>query len=114
MSWADERGNAENCIRELKCDLDACGCGVHRFHANAFAMHVGVLAYNLMCWLRLVAGDLGDDAAHWQTRTWRSRLFNLPGYLIRRARRTVLKLAVALPMLELFHDLLAAFVDTWG
>jgi len=115
LSWTDERGNAENGIRELKNDLDACGCGVHGFHANAFAMHAGVLAYNLICWLRLLAQNTGaDDAARWQTRTWRRRMFTLPGYIVRRARQAMLKLSATVPALILMRDLLAGMLDTWG
>ena len=115
LSWADERGNVENGIRELKRDLDACGCGVYGFHANALVMHTGVLAYNIVCWLRLLARQQGqDEASRWQTRTWRRRLFVLPGYVVRRARRAVLKLSASLPTLALLQDLLAGLVDTWG
>lgn len=121
LEWADERGNAENCVRELKGDLDACGCGLYQFHANAFAMHAAVLAYNAICWLRLVAhasaaGTTGAprDAARWQTRTWRRELFAVPGYLVRRSRQFVLKVTTSSTTLALFRDLAAAFVDTWG
>jgi hypothetical protein len=113
LDWADGRGNCENFIKELKNDFDALGCGQHQFNANAAWMHIGLLAYNLMCALRLLAGAIGhDQAARWRTGSWRTWLFAIPAYLVRSGRNVKLKLAAALPLLHLFSELVRAITDT--
>lgn len=109
LAWADDRANAENMVRELKSDLGACDAGLYQFFANATVMHTGMLAYNLISWLRLIASELGEDeAARWQARSWRARLFTLPGYLVRSGRQVMLRIAATTPVLALLTGLVHA------
>ena len=114
LTWANGRGDVENCIREAKSDLDTFGCGFRRFAANAAWMHVGMLAYNLMCWLRLSSRSLPLGATTWQTRTWRTHFFSIPGYLARTGRRCLLTLATTSGIFTLFRDLSAALSTAYG
>ena len=113
LEWADGRANCENFIKELKYDFDALGCGQHQFNANAAWMHIGLLAYNLMCAMRAIAGQIGDKrAASWRTGSWRTWLFAIPAYLTKSGRSLALKLAAALPMVQFYNDLVRAIANT--
>jgi len=132
--------------------VDALGCGFRNFTANALWMHIGLLAYNLVCWLRLLElrGELrgdgplkktprgsdesrargprrrdrspaqksarrrADSPSRWQTRTWRTRFFTLPGYLARSGRQFVLKLAASVSSVERARGLAARIAVAYG
>lgn len=109
LAWADDRANAENMVCELKCELHACDGSLYQFFANAAVMHSGMLAYNLVCWLRLIAGELGhEEASRWRASSWRTRLLTLPGYLARSGRRLLLRVSAPAPMLALLTGLVQA------
>jgi len=114
LAWSDGRANVENCVRELKSDLDALGCGFYKFAANAAWMHMGLLVYNVVCYLRLLCAG-GDHAAKaWQARTWRNRFFLLPGYITRTGRRLFLNFAGIGGALALFRDLVQMTATAYG
>jgi hypothetical protein len=89
----DHRDHAtvELAIRDLKegAGLEHRPSG--RFFANAAWLGCAVLAHNLIRWTARL-GDVHPDTQLTVTRTVRSRLLALPGRLINRSRRWVLRL----------------------
>jgi len=86
-----DHATVELAIRDLKegAGLEHCPSG--RFFANAAWLGCAVLAHNLTRWtVRLGGIQPGDQLT--VTRTVRSRVFALPGRLVNRSGRTVLRL----------------------
>ena len=100
VEWYNQRGTAENFIKEIKH-----GFGLHRvpcgqFHANAAWLRIAALAYNLFLLQQHLA--LPPDLARCSVSTVRWRLYQIAGRLVRHARQWVLKVAAEL---EAFADL---------
>ncbi len=91
VHWHNERGNAENCNKEIKLGfgMDKMPCG--QFGANAVFFRLGVIAYNLMVGLKFMA--LPED---WHTKTIKTlrwQLLNIAGKVVNHAGQIILKLA---------------------
>jgi hypothetical protein len=96
--WHNQRGQAENFIKELKSGfgMEQMPSGV--FSANALYFGLGVLAYNTAQALKLFFLD-----KEWRRHTigtLRWRLVEIAGKVIRHGRQLILKLAVPLEKLE--------------
>jgi hypothetical protein len=96
--WHNQRGQAENFIKELKSGfgMEQMPSGV--FEANALYFGLGVLAYNTAQALKLFFLD-----KEWRRHTigtLRWRLVEIAGKVIRHGRQLILKLAVPLEKLE--------------
>ena len=102
---ADHRQHAdvENVIRDLKYGLGLNHLPSGKFAANAAWLALNLIAHNLCCWLTRLAG-LGIQCL----KTLRRRLFNVPGRLVRSARRTRLKLLAEWPWRDQFMAALTA------
>ncbi|MDZ7694269.1 MAG: IS1380 family transposase [Balneolaceae bacterium] len=84
-----DRGEAETWIQAVKSQIGAGTTLVNEFWANALLWQLGVLAYNLTVWLRL----LTDTGAWRQTpRTFREWFIRCAGKLTTHARRWTLKM----------------------
>jgi len=97
-----DHATVELAIRDLKegAGLEHCPSG--RFFANAAWLACAVLAHNLIRWTaRLGAVHPADQLT--VTRTVRSRLLNIPGRLVNRSRRLILRLPARWPWATTFH-----------
>jgi hypothetical protein len=103
LKWHNQRGQAENFNKELKIGLgmERMPCG--QTHANAVFFRIGVLAYNLFIgfkrlscpesWMRHTIG------------TFRWKMVQVAGRIVKHAGETVLKLMIDLEKLELFKGI---------
>jgi Transposase DDE domain group 1 len=90
-----DRGDAENRIKELKCDLAIDRTSCSRFLANQFRVLLTAAAYVLMQELRLRARH--TDCARAQVGTLRTRLLKLAAWVEVSVRRIVLHLPRRFP-----------------
>jgi hypothetical protein len=100
-----DHATVELAIRDLKegAGLEHCPSG--RFFANAAWLGCAVLAHNLIRWTARL-GNVHPDTQLTVTRTVRSRLLALPGRLVNRSRRWVLRLPARWPWATTFNTVL--------
>jgi hypothetical protein len=99
------RGEMENRIKELKCDLRMDRTSCHRFRANQFRVLLHAAAYLLLGAVR--AGLAGTDLARAQVGTLQRRLLKLGVRVKETARRVWLQFASSHPLQGLWPELLA-------
>ena len=101
-----DHASVELAIRDLKegAGLEHCPSG--KFFANAAWLACGVLAHNLYRWT-VAIGDLHPNDKLTVARTVRTRLLALPGRLVNRAGRWILRLPARWPWAEQFLASLA-------
>lgn len=101
LEWHNQRGQAENFNKELKSGLglEQMPCG--QMHANAVFFRIGVIAYNLFIGFK----RLSCPEAWWHhtIATFRWKLIQVAGRIVRHAGRVILKLVVDANELALFH-----------
>ena len=95
------RGDAENRIKELKCDLQIDRTSCHHWWANQLRLLLASLAYTLMETIRRV-GLKGTELARAQCTTIRLKLFKVGAIITRNTRRIRFLLSSACPYQELF------------
>jgi hypothetical protein len=97
LEWHNQRGQAENFNKELKSGfgLERMPCG--QFSANAVFFRIGVIAYNLFIGFKRLLCPL----AWWPhtITTFRWKLIQVAGRIVRHAGRVILKLRVDAQML---------------
>jgi hypothetical protein len=100
-----DHARVELAIRDLKegAGLEHCPSG--RFFANAAWLGCAVLAHNLIRWTAHLGHLHGDDQLT-VARTVRSRVIALPGRLVNRSGRLVLRLPDRWPWAKTFTDAL--------
>jgi hypothetical protein len=100
-----DHATVELAIRDLKegAGLEHCPSG--RFFANAAWLGCAVLAHNLTRWTARL-GDVHPAGQLTVTRTIRTQLLQLPGRLVNRSRRWVLRLPAHWPWARTFHTAL--------
>jgi len=99
------RGEMENRIKELKCDLRIDRTSCHRFAANQFRVLLHAAAYLLLCALRY--GLAATELARAQVSTLQRRLLKLGVRVKETARRVWLQFASSCPLQSLWPLLLA-------
>lgn len=113
FDWYEQRGQAENFIKELKRDLaaDRLSCSAHR--ANAFRLQLHALTYNLLVLFRrhVLAGTQLATAT---IDTVRLRLFKVGARVHRTARRVWFHFATGWPGQPLFRDVLERLAPIRG
>lgn len=105
FDFYEDRGQAENHIKELKNQLKADRLSCHRFEANAFRLVLHALAYQLINLFRSSLSDPQLRSA--QTKTLRCKLFKVGALLRQTTRRFWLHLASGWPHQELLAAALA-------
>ncbi len=103
LEWHNQRGQAENFNKELKIGfgMERMPCG--QSHANAVFFRIGVLAYNLFIGFKRLSCP---EAWVKQTiATFRWKMVQVAGRIVRHAGEIVLKLMVDLGKLELFRGI---------
>jgi hypothetical protein len=96
-----DHATVELAIRDLKEGAGMEHCPSGEFFANAAWLACAVLAHNLVRWTARL-GDVHPDGQLTVARTVRSRLFSLPGRLVNRSGRHVLRLPQRWPWASTF------------
>lgn len=101
VEWYNQRGTAENYIKELKYNfgLRRVPCG--QFAANAAWLRIASLAYNLF--LLQQALTLPEELKTASVSTVRWQLYQTPARIVRHAHRLVVKLAASDRIISLFQ-----------
>jgi hypothetical protein len=104
LTWAarmvthfyNQRGTAEQWIKEGKYALNWTRLSCHGFAANQVRLQLFALAYNLGNFLRRLA--LPRSVSHWSLRTLQTRLIKIGAKVVKHARYTCFQMAeVSLP-----------------
>ena len=103
LEWHNQRGQAENFNKELKIGfgMERMPCG--QTYANAVFFRIGVIAYNLFIGFKRLSCP-----ASWVKQTiatFRWRMVQVAGRIVRHAGETVLKLLIDLKKLEFFKGI---------
>jgi hypothetical protein len=103
LKWHNQRGQAENFNKELKIGLgmERMPCG--QTHANAVFFRIGVIAYNLFIGFKRLCCPEG-----WRKHTiatFRWKMVQVAGRIVRHGGETVIKLMIDLETLELFKKI---------
>jgi hypothetical protein len=103
LKWHNLRGQAENFNKELKIGLgmERMPCG--QSYANAVFFRIGVIAYNLFIGFKRLSCP-GSWMRH-TISTFRWKMVQVAGRIVRHAGETVLKLMIDLEKLELFKEI---------
>jgi hypothetical protein len=101
IAWYDDRGTAENWIKELKLDIHADRLSCHRFRANAFRLQLHSLALLLLAYFRRAVLQ-GTRLASATIGTIRLQLLKVAGRVVRSVRRLWFHLASHWPGQALF------------
>jgi Transposase DDE domain group 1 len=104
VRFYNQRGTAEQWIKERKEATHWTRLSCHRFRANEVRLLLGVIAYNLGNLLRRLA--LPRAIQSWSLTSLQLRLFKTGGRLIRHARYFVLQLAESYLTQRLFGQIL--------
>lgn len=100
LAWHNQRGQAENFNKELKrgFGLEQMPCG--QFGANAVFFRIGVMAYNLFIGFKRLACP--EAWGHHTMATFRWKVVQVAGRIVRHAGRLILRLVVDAEKLALF------------
>jgi hypothetical protein len=102
IAWYDQRGSAENRIKELKLDIHADRLSCSRFRANAARLQLHTIALLLLAYFRRrVLADTRLATA--RIGTLRVQLFKVGARVVRSVRRLWFHLASHWPGQVLFH-----------
>ena len=104
VRFYNQRGTAEQWIKEGKAATHWTRLSCHRFRANEVRLLLGVIAYNLGNLLRRLVLPLTIQS--WSLTSLQQRLFKTGGRLIRHARYFVLQLAEGHLTGSLFRQIL--------
>jgi hypothetical protein len=101
VSLHNQRGQAENYIKELLngFGIEWMPCG--QTYGNAVFFRIGVLAYNLFLAMKLLALPLWYRTFTISTARW--KLYQLAGAVVKHAHQILLKLAAPIDKIALFH-----------
>src|SRR5918999_843240 len=100
----DDRGQCENRIKELKCDLRAERLSCHRYRANALRLQLHALAYQLLVLFRRHVLR-HSELTHARLETLRLKLFKVAARFKRTARRFWFHLSSSWPGRDLFVEI---------
>jgi hypothetical protein len=101
LAWHNQRGQAENFNKELKngMGMERMPCG--QSYANGVFFRIGVIAYNLFIGFKRLACP--ESWVKQTIATFRWKMIQVAGRIVRHAGGTVLKLMIGLEKLELFE-----------
>ena len=103
LEWHNQRGQAENFNKELKIGfgMERMPCG--QTYANAVFFRIGVLAYNLFIGFKRLSCP--ESWMKQTIATFRWKMVQVAGRIVKHAGETVLKLMIDLEKLELFKGI---------
>jgi hypothetical protein len=110
VTWFyNQRGKAEQCIKEGKNAIKWTRLSCRKFRDNAVRLQLHALAYNLGNFMRTLA--LPKEVEHWSLTTLREKLVKIGAKVVRHGRYVTFQLAeVAVPR-ELFRNILSLIDD---
>jgi len=103
LKWHNQRGQSENFNKELKIGLgmERLPCG--QTHANAVFFRIGVIAYNLFIGFKRLSCP--ETWMKHTIDTFRWKMVQVAGRIVRHAGKIVLKLMMDVERLELFRGI---------
>jgi hypothetical protein len=103
LKWHNQRGQAENFNKEIKIGfgMERMPCG--QTYANAVFFRIGVIAYNLFIGFKRLSCP--ESWMKHTIATFRWKMVQVAGRIVRHAGKTVLKLMIDLEKLELFKGI---------
>ncbi len=111
MRFYNQRGTAEQWIKEGKYALNWTRLSCHGFEENQVRLQLFALAYNLANFLRRLA--LPRAVKHWSLTTLREKLIKIGAKVVTHARHTTFQMAeVAVPR-QLFRAILERIRRLW-
>ena len=105
VAFYNQRGTAEQWIKEGKNAAKWTRLSCHAMKANAVRLQLHALAYNLANFLRTLA--LPDEMARWSLTTIREKVVKIGAKVIAHARYTIFQMAEVAVSRDLFRNLLA-------
>ena len=102
----NQRGTAEQHIKEGKNAITWTRLSCRRFAANAVRLQLHVLAYNLANFLRTLT--LPEAVSHWSMTTLCDRLVKIGARIVRHGRSVTLQMAEVMVPRALFGQILDA------
>jgi hypothetical protein len=106
VAFYNQRGTAEQHIKEGKNAVTWTRLSCHRFAANAVRLQLHALAYNLANFLRTLA--LPDEVKQWSMTTLRERLVKIGAKIVRHGRSVTFQMAEVMVPRQLFQKILGA------
>jgi len=104
VKFYNQRGTAEQWIKEGKYALNWTRLSCHDFVDNQVRLQLFALAYNLGNFLRQLA--LPKSVKEWSLRTLREKLIKIGAKVVRHARYVTFQMAEVLVSRSLFYDIL--------
>jgi len=103
LKWHNQRGQAENFNKELKIGfgMERMPCG--QSYANAVFFRIGVIAYNLFIGFKRLSCP--ESWMKQTIATFRWKIVQIAGRIVKHAGKTVLKLMIDLEKLGLFREI---------
>ena len=102
----NQRGTAEQHIKEGKNAITWTRLSCHRFAANAVRLQLHALAYNLANFLRTLT--LPEAVSHWSMTTLRGRLVKIGAKIVRHGRSITFQMAEVMVSRGLFKQVLGS------
>ena len=102
--WHRAKANLENQIKEAKLGLGLDNLPCRSFHANWAFLLCTMLAFNLLCWLKLLALPARERTSY--AKRLRFRFIAVAATIGRSGRRLVLRLSAGYPLLNDFVETL--------
>jgi hypothetical protein len=103
LEWHNQRGQAENFNKEVKngIGMERMPCG--QSYANAVFFRIGVIAYNLFIGFKRLSCP--ESWMKQTIATFRWKMVQIAGRIVKHAGKTVLRLMIDLEKLELFKGI---------
>jgi hypothetical protein len=104
VNFYNQRGTAEQWIKEGKYAVRWTRLSCHGFDANQVRLQLHLLAYNLGNFLRRIA--LPQSVNHWTLTTLRDKLIKIGAKMVRHARYITFQLAEVAISRQLYRTIL--------
>ena len=111
MRFYNQRGTAEQWIKEGKQALNWTRLSCHDFQDNQVRLQLFALSYNLANFLRRLA--LPRAVKHWSLTTLREKLIKIGAKVVRHARYTTFQMAEVAVSRQLFRAILERIRRLW-
>ena len=106
IRFYNQRGTAEQHIKEGKYAINWTRLSCKRFHDNEVRLQLHALAYNLGSFLQ--RADLPEEIADWSLTSIQSRLIKIGARVVRHARKITFQLAEVAVLGHVFGQILTA------
>ena len=104
VAFYNQRGTAEQWIKEGKIAIKWTRLSCRRFRDNAVRLQLHALAYNLANFIRTLA--LPKEVEHWSLTSLRKKLVKIGAKVVRHGRYVIFQMAEVAMSRELFGEIL--------